>query len=461
MSIGFSYNIALVGRPNVGKSRLFNRLIRKRLSIVHDQAGVTRDVIMHELSPNVILMDTGGIGLVDKSEYSGLTGAVEEQAFFAISAADMILFVVDSSSGIVPLDYEIAELLRKSNKPVVVLANKIDCSGADPDVFQEFGFEVLAVSAEHGQGESELRQLIMSRAGSHISKEQEKSSESEGPSNIKVCFVGRPNVGKSSTINALLKQNRLIVSDIPGTTRESVRMHLSDSCGEFELIDTAGMRTNNRINTSLDYFSSLRTQNSIQDSDVVFMLLDAEEGVTMLDKKIANLVIEAGKGLIVVVNKWDIAQERIDDIPGYRSIREFQEKFAQAVNEQLIAVPGIHVLFISAEKRYNIGELLPEAKVLYNKMCERVGTGELNRVIQQAFDIHPPSTVSGKQFKIYYAVQTGNFPFTFKIFCNHKSLLNQTYKRYLLNYLRRAFDFWGCAVSIEWLEKERRFRGDR
>ncbi len=456
--MNLTYNIAIVGRPNVGKSRLFNRLIRKRLSIVHDQAGVTRDVIMHEILPNVVLMDTGGIGLVDRSESCNLITAVEEQAYFAISAADMILFVVDSQAGILPLDQDIAVLLRKSNKPVTVIANKIDCSRSDADIFRRFGFDVLAVSAEHGQGESEIRQLIMRMSGEHVEAEQENEKKS-----IKVCFVGRPNVGKSSTINALLKQNRLIVSNIPGTTRESVRMKLSDASGEYELIDTAGLRTNNRINTSLDYFSFLRTKSSIQESDIVFMILDTEEGVTTLDKKIANMVIEAGKGLIVVINKWDVAQSRFstDGIPGYVSIQDFQKKFTRAVNEQLISVPEIHVLFISAEERYNIDNLLPEALVLYKKMQKHISTGELNRVIHQAFDAHPPSTLNGKQFKIYYAVQTGNFPFTFKIFCNRKSLLTQTYKRYLLNSLRRVFDFAGCAIKIEWTEKQKRFMNDK
>ncbi len=455
----FTYNIALVGRPNVGKSRLFNRMIKKRLSIVHDQAGVTRDVIMHELSPNVILMDTGGIGLVDKSEYSDLTTAVEEQAFFAISAADMILFVVDAQFGIAPLDYDIAKLLRKSGKPVIVIANKIDCAQSDAAIFQEFGFDVLAVSAEHGQGEPELRQIIAERTKEYVKENGEVPDAGENLP-IKVCFVGRPNVGKSSTINALLDQKRLIVSNIPGTTRESVKMHLSDKSGEYELIDTAGMRMHNRVNTSLDYFSSLRTKNSIQESDIVFMILDAEEGVTSLDKKIANLVIEAGRGLIVVVNKWDIARERFntDGIPGYSSLQDFQEKFAQAVNDQLISVPEIHVLFISAEKKYNIDTLLPEARTLYKKMQKHIGTGELNHVIQRAFEAHTPSTVSGKHFKIYYAVQTANCPFTFKIFCNRKALLSQTYKKYLLNCLRKAFDFAGCAIKIEWVEKERRFK---
>ncbi|MDR2436225.1 MAG: ribosome biogenesis GTPase Der [Puniceicoccales bacterium] len=451
----FCYNIALVGRPNVGKSRLFNRLIGRRLSIVHDQAGVTRDVITHELYPNVVLMDTGGIGLVDKSEFSGLVSAVEEQVSFAIAAADLIFFVVDANSGTMPLDSDIAELLRKSKKKVVVLANKIDCLRSSADVFFGLGFgSAISVSAEHGTGEGEIRDIISRETAEFL--RQENLGEGRA---IKISFIGRPNVGKSSTINALLDQKRLIVSDIPGTTRESVKVILRAQDATFELIDTAGFRTNNRVNTSLDYFSSLRTKASIGESDIVFLVIDATEGVTKLDKKISNIVIEAGKGLVVIVNKWDIAREQFagGGLPQYGSLESFREKFEFAVRGELLAVPDVPVVFISASERLRIDAILPEANALYCKMLQKIGTGELNRVIQRAFDSHPPSTSSGRQFKIYYAVQTGNFPFTFKIFCNRLALLGAAYKKYLLNRLRGAFDFSGCAIRMQWSEKEKRF----
>jgi GTP-binding protein len=276
---------------------------------VHDQAGVTRDVITHELYPDVILMDTGGIGLVDKLEFSDLVPAVEEQVSFAIAAADLIFFVVDAGSGIMPLDSDIAELLRKSKKKVVVLANKMDCLHSSADVFFKLGFgNAISVSAEHGIGESEIRDII-SRETAEFLKQENLEEKKKA---IGISFIGRPNVGKSSTVNALLNQKRLIVSDIPGTTRESVKVVLEAQGVVFELIDTAGFRTNNRINTSLDYFSSLRTKTSIEESDIVFLVIDATEGVTKLDKKISNIVIEAGKGLVVIVNKWDIAREQFE-----------------------------------------------------------------------------------------------------------------------------------------------------
>ncbi|MDR1255790.1 MAG: ribosome biogenesis GTPase Der [Puniceicoccales bacterium] len=455
----FCYNIAIVGRPNVGKSRLFNRLIGQRLSIVHDQAGVTRDIIAHEIYPNVILMDTGGLGLVDKSEFSSLVSAVEEQVSFAVAAADLIFFVVDASTRIVPLDYDIAELMRKSKKKVILLANKIDCLRSSTDEFAQLGFgEAIALSAEHGIGEDEVRRIITREAAEFL-----KGEELEEKKAIKISFVGRPNVGKSSTINALLNQNRLIVSDIPGTTRESVKVTLKKGNALFELIDTAGFRASNRVNTSLDYFSSLRTKVSIEKSDVVFLVLDAVEGITKLDKKIANTVVEAGKGLIVIVNKWDIARERFKSgsLPQCDSLQNFQKQFELAIGKELLAVPNVHILFLSAGKRFNINAILPEAILLHGKMLRKIRTGELNRVVGQAFDSHPPSISSGKQFKAYYAVQTGNFPFTFKIFCNRTALLSQSYKKYLLNCLRKSFDFSGCALRVQWSEKEKRFSEEK
>ncbi|MDR0595183.1 MAG: ribosome biogenesis GTPase Der [Puniceicoccales bacterium] len=455
----FCYNIALVGRPNVGKSRLFNRLIRRRLSIVHDQAGVTRDVITHEIYPNVMLMDTGGIGLVDKSEFSSLISAVEEQVSFAIAAADLIFFVVDGSSGIVPMDYDIAELMRRSKKKIVLLANKMDCLHSSTDEFSKLGFgDAVPLSAEQGNGEDEVRKIIRREAAEFL-----KEEKLEGKEIIRISFVGRPNVGKSSTVNALLNQARLIVSDIPGTTRESVKTKLETETTIFELIDTAGFRTNNRINTSLDYFSSLRTRASIEESDIVFIVLDATEGITKLDKKIANIVIEAGKGLIVIVNKWDIAWKQFEDgaLTQYSSLQNFQKQFELALAKELPAMPNVHILFLSAEKRSNIEKILPEANILYHKMLQKIGTGELNRIIQRSLDFRPPSTSSGRQFKIYYAVQVGNFPFTFKIFCNRVALLGQTYKKYLLNCLRKSFDFSGCALCLQWSEKEKRFSEEK
>ncbi|MDR2603220.1 MAG: ribosome biogenesis GTPase Der [Puniceicoccales bacterium] len=462
------YNIVIVGRPNVGKSRLFNRLAHKRISIVHDMAGVTRDIITREIGKNIVLMDTGGLGLSGDDSIKEITSAVDEQVGLAIAAADLVLFVVDATEGIMPMDYDIAEMLRKSGANVIVIANKIDCHEKFhlSDIFKSFGFgNPIAASAEHGIGEEEIRQLIASKT-MVFSSELECMETTYSP--IKLAFIGRPNVGKSSLVNALLEEQRMIVSDIPGTTREAVGIKLPkrDIFGkdrDFELLDTAGSRPQNRITTSLDYFASLRTHDGIISCDIIFLVIDAESGITKLDKKLANEVIEAGKGLILVVNKWDIAQKRCrsGDLEKFNSIEEFKESFLQAARKELRSFPDVEVAFVSAKRGYGIDGLLPLAEKLYGRMNRKIGTGELNRVIQKAFDKRPPSTSSGRLFRVYYAVQISNMPFVFKCFCNRTSLLNDSYKKYLLNTLRKHFDFTGCTVDLEFIEKDRRFEKER
>jgi GTP-binding protein len=465
-----SYGIAIVGRPNVGKSRLFNRLARERISVVHDAPGVTRDVIAHEIGENIILMDTGGIGLSGANSIGEIAAAVEEQVALAIGAADLIFFVVDATEGIVPMDYTIADTLRKNASNVVVIANKIDSSKKYylADAFAEFGFGLpLASSAEHGIGEAEIRELIAEKTADFRKKSEEQEKEEER-SPIKLALIGRPNVGKSSIANALFGERRVIVSDIPGTTRESVRVKLpNDSIAAlrhaFELFDTAGLHPQNRISTPLDYFSSLRTRESILDCHVVFLVIDALGGITKLDKKIADNIIAAGKGVIVVVNKWDIAQKSHADglLENFETVGDFRESFAGSVREELRAFPGVDVVFIAAKTGYGTKRLLPLAEKLYGRMNAKIGTGELNRVLQSAMEKHPPSTASGRSFKVYYAVQTGNMPFVFKFFCNRIALLIENYKKYLLNVLRSNFDLAGCAINLEFSEKDRRFSADK
>ncbi|MDR2738007.1 MAG: ribosome biogenesis GTPase Der [Puniceicoccales bacterium] len=451
-----SYNIVIVGRPNVGKSRLFNRLTRKRISIVHGTAGVTRDVVTHEIGKNITLMDTGGLGLSGDNGVEEIVAAVDDQVWVAVAAANLIFFVVDATDGIMPMDYDIAEKLRKSGTRVAVIANKVDDAEKSylADVFIALGFgEPIAVSAEHGIGEDKIRALIATETGKLFSN---LKSDDVPYNPIKLAFVGRPNVGKSSLVNALLKKERVIVSEIPGTTRESIRIKIPRSTQvdrDFELIDTAGARPQNRITTSIDYFSSLRTDGSVIGSDVTFLVVDATSGITKLDKKIANKIIGAGKGTIVVVNKWDIAQKS----HGEDDLTDFQTSFEKAVGRELLSFPGVGVVFTSAQSGYGIDNLLPMAGKLYEKMTLKIGTGELNRVVQRAFAKRQPSTVNGRAFRVYYAVQTGNMPFFFRFFCNQASLLSENYKKYLLKNMRRNFDFAGCSIELEFTEKDRRF----
>jgi GTP-binding protein len=454
------YNIAIVGRPNVGKSRLFNRLSRSRISIVHDKAGVTRDIVTHEISNNVVLMDTGGLGLSGNDSIEVINSAVDEQVGLAISAADLVLFVVDATEGIMPMDYDIADRLRRSGTDVVIIANKIDDQRKLylADTFAALGFGCpMVASAEHGFGEEEIRNLITART-KDFSAQLEIESNSYDP--IKLTLIGRPNVGKSSLVNALLDTQRMVVSDIPGTTREAVTVKLprhedSEDGRDFELIDTAGTRPQNRVTTPLDYFSSLRTRSSMIGCDVVFLMVDAKTGITKLDKKLVNDVIDAGKGVIILVNKWDIAQQSIKagELENFETIKEFQESFLNAAKHELLALPDVDIVFISAKTKYNVQLLLSLAEKLYSRLTQKIGTGELNRVIQKAFDRRQPHTANGKRFRVYYAVQTGNFPIVFRLFCNKVSLLNSNYKKYLLNVLRKHFDFAGCSLRLEFVEK--------
>ena len=434
------------------------------MSIVHDEAGVTRDIISAEIGHNINLMDTGGIGFAEHPDRSEISVAVGEQVDFAIRAADLILFVVDGSTGVTPLDIDIAQTLRKASKNVIIVANKIDKQTMLNKIyeFSELGFKnIIGVSAEHGLGESELRDKI-----EYFTKEFSATidKEAEQQTKIKICFLGRPNVGKSSTVNALLKEKRLVVSKIPGTTRDSVCVDLeyhkpNGATHMLQLIDTAGVKSVNKVNNSIDFYSQCRTKNSMKDADIVFLLLDAVEGVTRMDKKLSGDILSAGKGLIVLVNKWDIATKEFSDntIPGYASIEEFKKHFEESVQKELFALPGIPVLFTSALKNLSTEKILESAVMLHTRMSQKIKTSELNSVVQDALEARHPAIDSGKRFRIYYCVQTQNYPFKFKMFCNRLERLEQSYKRYLEKCMRNSLDLAGCPMEFEWSEKERRY----
>ena len=450
-------SIALVGRPNVGKSRLFNRLINRRISIVHDQPGSTRDVIAEETSDGVIIMDTGGIGLSQDLEVELISQAVEEQVEFAIRAADVIFFVVDGRQGCVPLDLEIAGLLRKSGKKVYLIVNKIDNKNDIhlADQFSQLGLaDPVLISAEHGFGEDTLRNIIREYA----------SEPTADPENIiKICFAGRPNVGKSSLTNALLNDKRMIISDIPGTTRDSVSVNIPFKYNEneynFKLFDTAGLREKKKINTTIEFFSSLRSHNAIESSDIVLMVIDAMSGITRQDKKLAGEVLKLGKALILIVNKWDLAYEGIEDqyVSGYQNITEFRQKFESSVREELFHLKDFPIVFVSAKTGFHVDEILKQCVELHNRLSQNISTGALNRLIQKMIQKQPPAVVSGKRFKIYYVVHAGTFPHTFKVFCNKFQRLTEQYKRYLQNGIVEHFELYGCPINFIWNEKEARY----
>lgn len=462
-----SRTVAIVGRPNVGKSRLFNRLARRRISIVHDQPGVTRDVVSAEVEEGgYTLLDTGGLGLQDATTPTKLIKASEAQVEFAVRASDLIVFVVDSREGITALDERVTTLLRRSKKPVILTANKADHGAEKVAALEEFyrlGFgEPVFISAEHGNGEAELRNAILDKLGP-------VPEAAEGaPERLTICFVGRPNVGKSSLSNRLLKSDRLIVSDVPGTTRDSVEIVFDYKSRDkrlwpFKLIDTAGIRAATKLSTSVEYFSRLRSLDAIRKSDVVFMVLDAMDGVTQQDKAIAGEIVEAARPIVVVVNKWDLvfAALRRGELTKYKNERDFREKFEKALHERLFFTPGAPVMFVSALTGNDIERMLKAARALNERLDRKIPTARLNQTIVELADRMPAPSIGGQRFRVYYATQVGNRPFRFKLFCNREEKLTEQYRRYLEAGLVKEFDLDGCPIHFDLVGKKKRDAAQR
>ncbi|MCH8475255.1 MAG: ribosome biogenesis GTPase Der [Opitutales bacterium] len=455
--------VALVGRPNVGKSRLFNRLVGRRVSIVHDEPGVTRDIVSQTLPGGISLLDTGGLGREDQEKDTELLEATQQQVHFALTTASLILFVVDGRSGLAAGDLEVAKTLRKAGKEVFLVINKLDhdTDNYAENEFAKLGFkEVFGVSAEHGRGTDQLWEKVRETVGQDIS---EDSQEEEKP-RIKLCFAGRPNVGKSSLANSLLHSDRLIVSDTPGTTRDAVEYALdyTNKHGDewfFTLIDTAGLRKKNRVSSSVEYFSTVRSQDALGRADVVYLVLDSEEGVSRQEKALVNTVREAGCGLVVLVNKWDLAKERLASVESedYESEREFRDAYLEAVTRELFPFWGAPVIFVSAKESWELERMLRAARGVERRQTQKFKTAELNKVIQELFTRQPPAIRGGKRFKVYYAVQTGTKPLRLRLFCNREEKLDENYRKYLLRGLGEKFDLLGCPVVLEIVGKERRY----
>jgi GTPase len=464
-----SRTVAIVGRPNVGKSRLFNRLARKRISIVHDQPGVTRDVISAEIANGgYTLLDTGGLGFKDGNiTPAALIAASEQQVSFAIEAAALILFVIDGLEGMTSLDTRIAEMLRKSKKPVLLVINKADFDDDKIELAEAYRLglgEPVRVSAEHGRGESELREAILERIGPGASEEDEQSRrEKTADDPLCVCFIGRPNVGKSSLSNRLLNSDRLIVSDVPGTTRDAIELAFQFKGRDgklypFKLIDTAGIKAATKLASPVEYFSRLRSLDAIKNTDVVFLVLDALDGVTQQDKAIAGEAIKEKKPIVVVVNKWDLVREAFEKrggLPGYKSERDYREKYERAVFERLFFTPGAPLIFVSAMSGYEVDRMLNAAVKLNRTLDTKISTAKLNKVIGYLAERTPPPAIGGKRFRVYYATQTGNRPFRIKIFCNREEKLTEQYRRYLEAGLVEEFGLNGCPIYFDLVGKEK------
>ncbi len=462
--------VAIVGRPNVGKSRLFNRLARKRISIVHDMPGVTRDVVNAEVKDGgYTLLDTGGIGLTGSDTPARITKASELQVSFAIEAAGVIVFVIDAREGVTALDERIAQSLRRSKKTVLLVANKADSGEekiAEVSSFFRLGFgKPFYLSAEHGNGEAELRDAILAELGpmpelTELDKER-----------LSICFVGRPNVGKSSLSNRLLKSDRLIVSDQPGTTRDAVELDFTYISREgkpwpFRLIDTAGIRAATKLSSSVEYFSRLRSLEAIHNADVVFMVLDAMEGVTQQDQSIAGEIVKAAKPIVIVVNKWDLVHKAFSGgensaVEKFATEREFREHFEKAMFEKLFFTPGAPVMFVSALTGHEITRMLKSARALNRRLDTKIPTAKLNAAIIRLAERTPPPSTYNIRFRIYYATQTSTRPFRMKLFCNQERSLTESYRRYLEAGLVKEFDLDGCPIHFDLIGKKKQSVADR
>lgn len=433
--------VAIVGRPNVGKSTLFNVIAGDTISIVKDTPGVTRDRIYADcdwLNMNFTLIDTGGI---EPDSKDIILSQMREQAEIAISTADVIIFIVDVRQGLVDSDSKVADLLRKSHKPVVLAVNKVDSVakyGNDVYEFYNLGIgEPVAVSAASRLGIGDLLDEVVK----HFDSEQMEEEEDERP---RIAVVGKPNVGKSSIINKLVGENRVIVSDIAGTTRDAVDTEVIHEGTPYVFIDTAGLRRKSKIKEELERYSIIRTVSAVERADVVVVVIDATEGVTEQDAKIAGIAHERGKGIIVAVNKWD-AIEKTD-----KTIYEYTRK----IKEILSFIPYAEYLFISAATGQRLTKLFEMIDVVRQNQNLRVATGVLNEIMTEAVAMQQPPSDKGKRLKIYYMTQVAVKPPTFVIFVNDKELMHFSYTRYLENQIRNAFGFKG--TSLKFLVRERK-----
>ncbi len=427
--------VAIVGRPNVGKSSLFNRMVAERIAIVADEPGTTRDRVTAYVTRDdrtLALIDTGGLIL---GEEQGMIGAIRDQVAVALSEADVLLFVVDVDAGLLPADEEVADLLRRVSKPVVLIANKADNIQRErlAAEFYELGIgDPIIVSAHHGRGLNELWDGIMAA----LPNVEDPPPAPQG--SIPVAIVGRPNVGKSSLVNAILGQERAMVQDEPGTTRDALDTLFEYENRKYLLIDTAGVRRRGHIERGVERFSVARAMQAIERADVAVLVVDATEYLTAQDLHVAGFVQQAHKGLALVINKWDLAQE--DEID--------RQEVEMLVRARLKFFPSMPILFTSALRGRGVRAVLDAVARIQMERMTRVTTAQLNRALLDALADHPPPSSGRRRLQIYYATQPEVNPPTFVFFCNDPSLVHFSYRRYLENVLRRRFGFDGTAIRL-------------
>ena len=430
--------IAIVGRPNVGKSTFVNRLVGKRQSIVDDRPGVTRDRIYFDVewqNKPFTVIDTGGIIPGDEDE---IMLSIYDQAKIACEEADKIIFIVDGLEGVTPVDSDIANILRQSNKPIFLVVNKVDSHNQSTMISDFYSLaigEPIAISALHGSGGvGDLLEEITFDFSYDVEEEEDKT--------IKIAIVGRPNAGKSSIVNALLGEKRVIVSDISGTTRDSIDSRLTYNDQEFVIIDTAGIRKKAKFDYGVEKFAVDRAIRSIRECDVALMVIDATEainGISDQDKKIASIITDAGKGMVIAINKWDLIEDKKSN-----TINKFEEKIAREI-PFLDYVPKI---YISAVTHQRLNQIFTRVVEVQKERSKRVSTGLLNKVVNEAYALNPPQTIRNKRLKIMYSTQATIEPPTFILFANNEDLMKDHYKRYMENKLREAFGFMGTPIRI-------------
>lgn len=435
--------VALVGRPNVGKSTIFNRVIGERVAIVEDIAGTTRDRLYYEAEWNgrsFTIIDTGGMELQPGDD---IGQRVRHQAEAAIAEADVILFVVDARTGPTTGDDEVAKILRQSSKPVIVVANKADTVREQQNAaeFYKLGLsELYSISAMHGTGTGDLLDSVVN----HLPPPEPEQAEDE--STVRVAIVGRPNVGKSSLLNAIAGQERSIVSDVPGTTRDAIDTEVMYDGHRVVLVDTAGMRRRGKIDRGIEQYSVLRAVRAIERADVVVLVIDGSEGVTAQDTHLAGFAISESKGLVFVVNKWDLLPRT----------PEVYAEFTAQVREDFKFAPFAPLLFVSAQQRWHVDEVMKTVLHIADTRKTRIPTATFNALIAEAVDAHGPSMDRGRTLRILYATQVAINPPTFVFFVNDSSLLHFSYRRYLENRIRQAFGFEGTAIKLIFRPREER-----
>lgn len=432
---------AIVGRPNVGKSTLFNVLAGSRIAIIQDTPGVTRDRIYADVDwagRNFTLIDTGGI---EPDTRDIILSQMREQAQIAIDTADVILFVTDLKQGLVDADEKVADMLRRSRKPIVLVVNKVDNFRKDEaDVYEFYNLGIgdpHPISAANRTGIGDMLDAVLDRLPPHSKEEDEDTRP-------KIAIVGKPNVGKSSLINRLCGEDRLIVSDIAGTTRDAVDTPVRYNGKEYVFIDTAGLRRKNKIKEDLEHYMIVRAVAAIERSDIVVLVIDAKEGVTEQDAKIAGIGHERGKGIIVAVNKWDAVEKDNSSM----------KKFTDRIRSTLSFMPYADILFISAKTGQRLNKLYEEIDAVLESSKRRVATGVLNEILSEAVAMQQPPSDKGKRLRCYYMTQVSAAPPTFVLFVNDKELAHFSYMRYIENQIRETFGFRGTAIRI--LVRERK-----